>query len=141
MGPSLSSILNKPMDEILDLRTILQPRRLSKRLTKQVLRNVLSGLRFLHDNGVVHGDIQAGNMLFAIKDLAPVSPEILRQDESLIRALERTDGKIDKWAPSYLAAALPLTEYVLEGPNQTVKLIDMGSGRCIPPMCFMITGC
>lgn len=71
-------------------------------------------------------------MLFAIQDLASLDVNQLRQNEanSRIEALERVDGKVDKWAPQYLAVSQPLTEYVLSGSNQVVKLIDMGGGMC-----------
>ena len=61
MGPSISSVLNAPQVEY-DPRNS-QPRRFPTRQTKAILRNVLCGIRFLHSSGVVHGDLQSGNML------------------------------------------------------------------------------
>jgi serine/threonine protein kinase len=128
MGPSVSSVLNAPQLEY-DPRN-RQPRRFDKRRTKAILRNVLSGLSFLHHSGVVHGDIQSGNMLFAIQDLTAVEARKLRQDEAdrKVEYLVRSDGKTDKWAPKYLVVAEPLDEYVLREPDEFVKIIDMGGG-------------
>ncbi|KAK3938162.1 serine/threonine-protein kinase SRPK3 [Diplogelasinospora grovesii] len=129
MGPSISSVLNASAEKI-DLRNLqdIKYPRLSKQQTKAILRNVLRGLRFLHSNGVVHGDLQSGNMLFAIRDLSSIGVEQLRQDQtrSEIDVLERADGKVDKWAPKYLVVEEPLKDYVLPEPNQIVKIADMG---------------
>ena len=54
----------------------------------------------------------------------------LQQDStnSRVEVIERSDGKLDKWAPKYLAVAKPLKEYVLPEAEQVVKIIDMGGG-------------
>ncbi|KAF3358796.1 Serine/threonine-protein kinase SRPK like [Verticillium longisporum] len=127
MAPSVSSILNAPR-KILDLRN-LQPRRFSTQKTKPVLRDVLRGLRFLHSNDIVHGDLQSGNMLFSVRDLHSISTDELRQDinSSRIEYLKRKDGEMDKWAPKYLIVAMPLNDYVLPDEEQHVKIIDLES--------------
>ena len=128
MGPSISSVLNAPRINY-DPRHP-QPRRFPTEQTKAIVRNVLCGLAFLHGNGVVHGDLQLGNTLFAIRDLAAVRTEKLQQDKANSRTevLKRKDGKIDKWAPKYLIVSDPLQDYVLQGAEQVVKIIDMGGG-------------
>lgn len=128
MGPSLSSVLNAPA-EYFDPRNPSSAR-FPKHQTKGVVQNVLRGLRFLHANGVVHGDLQSGNILFALQDLKRLSREQLRQDESnsRIEPLHRLDGKADKWAPRYLAVAKPLSEYALPDEEEVVKITDMGGG-------------
>ncbi|KAM0593584.1 hypothetical protein ACHAQF_001549 [Verticillium nonalfalfae] len=127
MGPSVSSILNAPR-KILDLRN-MQPRRFSTQKTKAILRDVLCGLRFLHSNDIVHGDLQSGNVLFSVRDLNLISVDDLRQDinSSRIEYLKRKDGKIDKWAPKYLIVAMPLNDYVRPDEEQHVKIIDLES--------------
>ena len=122
MGPSVSSSLNASPS--------VGARRFPKQQTKAILRDILHGLGFLHGNGVVHGDLQSGNLLFTIESLSATRVEQLRQDasNSQVEPLERIDGKIDKWAPNYLAVAMPLDDRVLLGPNQRVKISDLGSG-------------
>ena len=87
--------------------------RYPKAMAKKVLKHVLSGLAFLHRNGAVHGDVQPGNMLFAVSDLTPMGEEQLRQSEDTIsKPLRRRDGKDDRWAPRYLARGQPIHEHV-----------------------------
>ncbi|KAF6822994.1 serine/threonine-protein kinase SRPK3 [Colletotrichum plurivorum] len=94
---------------------------------------MLSGLHFLHSNGIVHGDLNPGNLVFGLQDLSEIGPETLKQRlrskfwfES-IEFLHRFDGKPmkqDRWAPRYLAPPHPLSEYTL---SEVTKLADMGS--------------
>ncbi|WQF83008.1 Putative protein kinase [Colletotrichum destructivum] len=95
----------------------------------EVIRKLGNGSfgTFLHSNGVVHGDLQFGNILFALQDLSTIGPEKLKQDESTSRInyLHRIDGKPDKWAPKYLAASQPLSKYTMKEPNDDTKLSDL----------------
>ncbi|KAI5789255.1 serine/threonine-protein kinase SRPK3 [Pyronema domesticum] len=89
-------------------------------------------LDFLHQNGIVHGDVQPGNLLFAVNvDLGSAEEEKLKQDFSQKQVIseppKRLDGKVDKWAPRYLAVAQSLTSYVDTSSAFTVKISDMGT--------------
>jgi serine/threonine protein kinase len=100
-------------------------------MAKRILRHTLLGLSFLHQNNIVHGDVQPGNLLF-VPNLASVEVDKLQQDPSqngVSTPVKRLDGKLDKWAPRYLLADAPLTEFVDLGPGLTVKLSDMGAGK------------
>ena len=82
-------------------------------MAKRILRQALQGLEFLHRNGIAQGDFQPGNMLFTLQDLNLISDDKLQQDEnyefgSISPPVERLDGKVDKWAPKYLAVPQPL---------------------------------
>jgi len=112
-----------------------KPRRLGHRpryamwMVKRILRHTLLGLSFLHQNSIVHGDVQPGNLLF-VPNLASIEVDKLQQDPSLdgvSTPVKRLDGKLDKWAPRYLLLDAPLTEFVDLGPGLTVKLSDMGA--------------
>ncbi|KAF5640445.1 CMGC SRPK kinase [Fusarium sp. NRRL 52700] len=107
------------------------------RTAKHIFRDVLKGLSFLHKNGISHGDFQPGNVLFPLKNINSYDEATLGHDEDnrmFQRVLvERKDGKKDKWAPQYLYAAEPLSNYTgLDGhwnvidESLKVKLSDMG---------------
>jgi non-specific serine/threonine protein kinase len=99
-------------------------------MARRILKHALSGLAFLHQNGVVHGDIQAGNFLFSARDLDSLEEERLKQSESHITApLRRRDGKTDRWAPKNLMLPQPLYEYVELGPEMFIKISDFGAGK------------
>jgi len=79
--------------------------RYPKEMVKTILKHALSGLAFLHKHGIVHGDVQPGNMLFTTSDLRFISEERLRQDQTKIsKPLRRRDGKVDQWGPKRIAA-------------------------------------
>ena len=53
MGPSVLATLNAPILSILGIR------RFVKKDVNTILSQVLRSLRFLHSNGVVHGDLES----------------------------------------------------------------------------------
>ncbi|KAF2012463.1 putative serine protein kinase [Aaosphaeria arxii CBS 175.79] len=102
--------------------------RYPKWMAKRILLHGLRGLAFLHQNGVVHGDVQPGNLLFSIADISPTEEESLKQDEaSTAVPVHRVDGKADRWAPKNLYLKQPLYDRVQVGPETCVKLSDLGS--------------
>jgi serine/threonine protein kinase len=104
--------------------------RYPKWVAKRLLLHALRGLAFLHGNGVVHGDLQPGNMLFSIDELDSIPEEELRQDEARTTVpLKRADGKHDKWAPANLYLQQSLHDRVQLNPQLLVKLSDLGSGE------------
>lgn len=99
------------------------------RLAKRMLKHTLLGLKFLHANGVVHGDVQPGNILFEARNLDAVAESDLKQNSAKItESLSRLDGKKDIWAPKHLANKQSLVDYVDVGPDVVVKISDLGAG-------------
>ncbi|KAK6502367.1 hypothetical protein TWF506_002948 [Arthrobotrys conoides] len=107
-----------------------------KPIAKRILKNVLLGLNFLHQNGVVHGDLQPGNFLSSIKGLDSLRPadiEVKSQEaadefelQEAVVEVERLDGKLDKWAPKYLAMPQSLVESD-QWPVFPIKISDLGA--------------
>ncbi|KAI8948600.1 serine/threonine-protein kinase SRPK3 [Xylaria longipes] len=141
MGPSVSAVLNAPHEYYDPLSP--PTHRFPTPRNKAILRNILSGLDFLHSNGIAHGDLQSGNLLFSLQGLTGIDPDKLRQNEanSQLDPVTRVDGKVDQWAPRYLAVPEPLTQDVLPDEQQIlydqqiVKLADFGGAFWIskPP--------
>jgi serine/threonine protein kinase len=98
-------------------------------MAKSILRQVLQGLVFLHMQGIVHSDLQSGNVLFSVRSLSSYTLEELEQNqEGISQPVERLDGKADLWAPNYLVEPRSLADYAILEPAPTVKLSDLGSG-------------
>ncbi|WEW59325.1 serine/threonine protein kinase [Emydomyces testavorans] len=121
LGPSAAMLLD-PLyhssdDELLETETIF-------RVTKQLLKAV----RFIHDAGIVHGDISIGNIVFTWSDLSNLSEEEIM--EALgppdIEPLVRRDGKsLDKGLPRYLVQRADWREW-LDEDEEDIRLIDFG---------------
>ena len=107
--------------------------RLPKEWARRILRDTLLGLQFLHSNGIIHGDVHPGNVLFAIKLPSPQSnpPSNLQQSPRERDKLERRDGKVDLWAPKYLLEPQSLYEYTSPGLDPLVKINDFGGGKVL----------
>ena len=86
-GPHISTLLDRPEfeDQTLDpLDRHMRPR-FSKALARRILRDVLLGLRTLHQHGIVHGDLHPGNILATIPPLGePLGhdPAVLQKSSS-----------------------------------------------------------
>jgi serine/threonine protein kinase len=113
-----------------------KPERYPRWMAQKILLRTLRGLAFLHKHGIVHGDIQPGNLLFSIEDIGLLKEDDLKQDEaSTAIPLQRVDGKSDRWAPKILYLKQPLRNRVQLGQGLCVKVSDLGSGR-IPARVF-----
>ncbi|KAF5673688.1 CMGC SRPK kinase [Fusarium circinatum] len=125
MGPNLTTLL-----KIRPEFQIGEPweRRFTKSFAKEALRDTIQALHFLHEHGVIHGDLHPGNILTCVEKLeVTLSAEInLKQPESDAQPLNRKDGKQDLWAPSYLLEPRPLSDYFSYGLHPLVKLGDLG---------------
>lgn len=101
-------------------------------LAKSIAKQLLLGLAYLHAREVAHGDLQPGNLLFALHGLDDLEEEVLAQPAKhpfISEPLQRKDGKPDKWAPEVLCLDHPLIDFVKLGSKTVVKISDLGSGE------------
>lgn len=134
MAGTVASMLEY-LPEYKKLRNTMQiySARYSRPLAKRILKHALLGLRTLHSQDVVHGDLQPGNLLFKAKDLENIDESELLQDPANIRPpLQRLDGKEDLWSPLYLVIGQSLHEYARLGTDAEIKISDFGAGEYIP---------
>ncbi|KAF9701433.1 hypothetical protein EKO04_000677 [Ascochyta lentis] len=104
------------------------PQRYPKRMAKIILLHALRGLSFLHQNSIVHGDFQPGNLLFSINSIDEVEQQHLEQDEAHTAVpLLRLDGKTDRWAPTKLYVRQSLHHHAQLGLDLCVKISDFGA--------------
>ncbi len=82
LPPKLRTLLSEPGEPFMgnDLhRDADQRGRYPLWMAKSILRQTLLGIDFLHENGIAHGDLQPGNILFSVKDLSSVHEGQLAQ--------------------------------------------------------------
>lgn len=128
MGTTAASLVGELPEN--KLKQYGKAQRYPKWIAKKILLHALHGLAFLHKNGVIHGDVQPGNLLFSIEDIGLVEEEELKQDEANTAIpLHRVDRKADRWAPTNLYLKQPLHDRVQICPELRVKLSDLGSGE------------
>ena len=75
-------------------------------------------------------DIQPGNILFSLPNIASVPESELQTDitqpNTISDPIKRFDGSVDPWSPRYTAIPQPLTSYE---PDFTIQISDMGGGQ------------
>ena len=104
-------------------------------MAKRILKHALLALQFLHKNGIVHADLQAGHLPSAISNIDRLSEGDLRQDLSgqgrnpAPEVVRRLDGLEDEWAPRYLLLGQSLVDYTKLGQEMLVKIPDFGAGN------------
>ncbi|RFN43292.1 serine protein kinase [Fusarium flagelliforme] len=92
------------------------------KMAKSILKQVLQGLVHMHENGIAHGDLKMGNMLFSVKDVVDeVAQEGDLDDRCVAWPVEGESENV----PKSLYAAQPLTGLV-DVEDFTVKLSDFG---------------
>lgn len=129
MGPSAASMVEHLPSNLLS--STAPKTRYPTWMAKSILRQTLLGIDFLHQAGIVHGDLQPGNLLFPVEDLAQIDENLLIQQcdaGSVSAPVRRLDGKVDQWAPRYLALNRPLDKFVYLEKDFAIKISDMGGG-------------
>ena len=67
MGPSVENMAYEFPQY--DRRQNAMVARYSIKMAKSILKLVLQGLVETHENGIAHGDLKIGNMLFSVRDV------------------------------------------------------------------------
>lgn len=124
-------------------------------MAKSIIRQTLLGIDFLHKSGLVHSDLQPGNILFSVKDLSDLRESDLAQSDPLEEFFVKTvnskgevtfqniestgtdvqtdvysqrciDGEPDPTSPRYIVSKEPLFDYVNLDPPLLIKISDLG---------------
>ena len=125
MGPNLNAMVE-------ELPEVDDKARYPLWMAKSILKQSLHALQYLHSEGIAHGDLQPGNILFTLDEVNQTE-ESLRQPlvegTSISAPVRRLDGQDDASAPRYLCIPQPLMLDGVPGPEFKVKLSDMGGGK------------
>jgi non-specific serine/threonine protein kinase len=136
MSATAATLVEELPENLPKMRGI--PQRYPKWIAKRMLLQLLRALSLLHRNGIVHSDVQPGNLLFSIEDLDGVEQQELKQNVTKTAIpLTREDGKTDRWAPSSLYLQEPLHSRANLGPELYVKLSDFGAGTSLDSCSFL----
>jgi hypothetical protein len=97
----------------------------------KIVHQVLLGLDCMHSVGLVHGDIYASNVLFAVKDLSQEFLDTLRQPYDQVSVdVKRISGPRQSGDPRYLTLNRPLNRCISTDGN--VKLADLENSKQHP---------
>ncbi|KAL9129215.1 MAG: hypothetical protein Q9217_002284 [Psora testacea] len=121
-GPSLSAISDSPGE-------IAGTRRLRAPLARKLARQLAKAVSFIHDVGIVHGDITPKNVLIQLKgiDTWPTGT-LYQQVGSPVRdeVFKSSGQKPDLSAPEYLVEPASFSRVDFEYISEQVLLIDLG---------------
>ena len=121
-------------------------------MAKSMLRQILLGIDYLHKCGVVHGDLQPGNILFSVQDLSSVLEKDIAHPVTIRKVFEKIvnrrgevkfnhlevpyqedyysqrqrDGKPDPSFPRYIMGPVPMFEHVNLKESLHIKISDLG---------------
>lgn len=138
MGPSVAQLLQKPKYKSTGIPAVRA--RFPPAMAKAVLRQMLEALELLHYGGIIHGDVQPSNVLFALnrknrsvqdaKEEQLVQPTMGTISKKLTSEAVIAYGKADEHAPKKVYVAEPLVDYTEPEAEVQVKLGDLSSGKC-----------
>jgi serine/threonine protein kinase len=130
MGPSISALRT---DCILGQSSGGgQSKRIALHAARAIIFQTLIGLDFMHEKGLVHGDLYAANILLSLRDLSQLQDEDLRQSpDKISEPVRRLDGKRDPGDPRFLTLDEPLHERVALGRDLQVRISDLGNCKAV----------
>jgi len=128
MGPRVIGLLHDPIPgRSSDFYE--KPKRFSLPVARRILLQALTGLDYLHNRGIVHGDFHAGNWLFELQDINELSDKDLSQDpRNTSVPVRRLEGKQNAGDPQHLTLNEPLYEWIATGAKLCVRVADLGNG-------------
>ncbi|KAE8831049.1 hypothetical protein PTNB85_07636 [Pyrenophora teres f. teres] len=102
--------------------------RYPKWIAQKILGHALRGLAFLHRNGIVHGDLHPGNILFSIDNIHTMGENELLQDEASTKIVVRRVGEErGRSTPMTLFLAQYLHKHIKLDSRLVIKLSDLGA--------------
>jgi serine/threonine-protein kinase SRPK3 len=121
LGPSIARILG-------DSAGLNTTAYLTLPCARKIVYQVLLGLDYMHSVGLVHGDVYAANVLFAVKDLSQEPTDILCQPYDQVSVdVKRISGPQQPGDPRHLTLNRPLNRFLSTDGN--VKLSDLGNSK------------
>ena len=121
LGPSIARVLE-------DSACLNTTAYLTLSCARKIVYQVLLGLDYMHSVGLVHGDIYAANVLFAVKDLSQEPTDILSQPYDQVSVdVKRISGPQQPGDPRHLTLNRPLNRFLSTDGN--VKLSDLGNSK------------
>jgi len=106
--------------------------RLDLSLSRQISRQLILAVDYLHNRGIVHGDIHVGNILFCISDILQLESDSFEPDA--YKVTKYNGGPIDQGVPTHYVDSMWYYQNVCEKLTE-VKLVDFSSAFFIsdPP--------
>ncbi|KAG2014427.1 hypothetical protein GB937_006652 [Aspergillus fischeri] len=108
---------------------LLPERRYPLPVSKSLSKQVTQGLQFLHGCGIVHGDLQLGNIIFAVS-AADIDDALSQPSTTLCKVKWRNGVKRDQSAPRHLYIPEPIIDRSLisgqPGHKVLVAITDLG---------------
>ncbi|KAL8795943.1 MAG: hypothetical protein Q9195_001687 [Heterodermia aff. obscurata] len=127
-GPNISMISDSPGE-------IGGTRRLCASLARKLARQLVDAVGFLHDRGVVHGDITPRNVLLRLRGIDTWSTEsIYKQLGPPMKedVFSFSGGKPDDCAPQYLVESVSFSQLDSHYISHQALLIDLGEAFLDP---------
>jgi len=99
--------------------------RLDLSLSRQISRQLILAVDYLHDRGIVHGDIHVGNVLFCISDTLQLESDSI--EPNAYEVTKHNGGPIDQGVPTHYVDSMGYSDDVCEKLSE-VKLVDFSNG-------------